>query len=158
MNIGVIGGGSWGTTIVYLLGRNPANRVKLWVRNPEVVTAINFGSSPLEPQPLDDQGKPKGGYANRRAEMWGKSKEWLQDPGGVDIPDRDALQVDACAPGYKYDSLSRVLIESKDDIRKRGLRSPDEWDAVALTFAEPVSDRVTQYENLRAKSLARSIV
>lgn len=41
MNIGVIGGGSWGTTIVYLLGRNPANRVKLWVRNPEVVTAIN---------------------------------------------------------------------------------------------------------------------
>lgn len=124
----------------------------------EVVTAINFGSSPLEPQPLDDQGKPKGGYANRRAEMWGKSKEWLQDPGGVDIPDRDALQVDACAPGYKYDSLSRVLIESKDDIRKRGLRSPDEWDAVALTFAEPVSDRVTQYENLRAKSLARSIV
>lgn len=104
----------------------------------QTVKAINFGSAPLEPQPQDEQGKPKGGYANRRAEMWGKSKEWLQEPGGVDIPDSDALQADAMAPGYKYDSLTRLLLESKEDIRKRGLRSPDEWDAVALTFAEPV--------------------
>ena len=57
--------------------------------------------------------------------------------------DQDALQADACAPGYKYDSLSRVVLESKEDIRKRGLRSPDEWDAVALTFAEPVAVRIT---------------
>ncbi|PKL77963.1 MAG: glycerol-3-phosphate dehydrogenase [Candidatus Melainabacteria bacterium HGW-Melainabacteria-1] len=41
MNVGVIGGGSWGTTIVYLLSRNPGNRIKLWVRNPEVVEEIN---------------------------------------------------------------------------------------------------------------------
>lgn len=104
----------------------------------EVVRAINFGSAPLEPQPLDERGKPKGGAANRRAEMWMKSKEWLQEPGGVEIPDSDALQADAMAPGYKYDSLTRLILESKEDIRKRGLRSPDEWDAVALTFAEPV--------------------
>lgn len=104
----------------------------------DVVVAVNFGSSPLEPPPLDEQGRPKGGYLNRRAEMWGKSREWLEDVGGVDIPDRDALQADACAPGYKYDSMTRVVLESKEDIRKRGLRSPDEWDAVALTFAEPV--------------------
>lgn len=104
----------------------------------DTVTAINFGSSPLEPQPLDEAGRPKGGYVNRRAEMWGKSKEWLEEPSGVDIPDEDPLQADACAPGYKYDSLTRVLLESKEDIRKRGLRSPDEWDAVVLTFAEPV--------------------
>lgn len=104
----------------------------------DTVVAINFGSVPLEPEPLDENGRPKGGYLNRRAEMWGKSKDWLEEPGGVDIPDNDALQTDACAPGYKYDSLSRVVLESKEDIRKRGLRSPDEWDAVALTFAEPV--------------------
>ena len=36
------------------------------------------------------------------------------------------------------DSLSRIILESKEDMRKRGARSPDEWDAVALTFAEPV--------------------
>ena len=111
-----------------------------------VVKAINFGSSPLEPQPLDENKKPKGGYLNRRAEMWGKSKEWLEDPGGVDIPDSDALQADAMAPGYKYDSLSRVVLESKEDIRKRGLRSPDEWDAVALTFAEPVKMKPAETE------------
>ncbi|WP_246675977.1 hypothetical protein [Mesorhizobium sp. B2-1-3] len=104
----------------------------------DIVVAINFGSSPLEPQPLDEGGRPKGGYLNRRAEMWGKSKDWLEEPAGVDIPDSDAIQADACAPGYKYDSLTRLVLESKDDIRKRGLRSPDEWDAVALTFAEPV--------------------
>jgi hypothetical protein len=104
----------------------------------DIVRAINFGSSPLEPNPVDKQGKPKGGYVNRRAEMWGKSKEWLEDPAGVDIPDSDTIHADACAPGYTYDSLSRVLLEPKDAIRKRGLPSPDEWDAVALTFAEPV--------------------
>jgi len=103
-----------------------------------VVVAVNFGSSPLEPQPVDEDGRPKGGYLNRRAEMWGKSKEWLQEPAGVSIPDEDSLQADACAPGYKYDSLTRVQLESKEAMRKRGLRSPDEWDAIALTFAEPV--------------------
>ena len=105
-----------------------------------IVKAINFGSAPLEPQPLDERGRPKGGYVNRRAEMWGKSKDWLDDPAGVQIPDNDEIQADACAPGYKYDSLTRVQLESKDDIRKRGLPSPDTWDAVALTHAEPVID------------------
>lgn len=105
----------------------------------ETVVAVNFGSAPLEPQPLDENNKPKGGYVNRRAEMWGKSKEWLEEPGGVDLPDRDSIQGDACAPGYKYDSLTRLVLESKEDVRKRGLRSPDEWDAIALTFAAPVS-------------------
>lgn len=104
----------------------------------KIVTAINFGSAPFEPQEQDENGRPKGGAANRRAEMWMKSKEWLEEPAGVDIPDSDTLHADAMAPGYKHDSLSRLLLESKDSIRKRGLRSPDEWDAVALTFAEPV--------------------
>lgn len=103
-----------------------------------IVRAINFGSAPLEPQPTDENGKPYGGYVNRRAEMWGKSRDWLEDIGGADIDDTDVIQADACGPGYKYDSLTRVLLESKDDMRKRGVRSPDEWDAVALTFAEPV--------------------
>ena len=113
----------------------------------EIVVAVNFGSAPLEPQPLDENGKPKGGYLNRRAEMWGNSRDWLQEPAGVDIPDEDGLQADACAPGYKYDSLTRVVLESKEDIRKRGLRSPDEWDAVALTFAEPVVDNVMLHDS-----------
>jgi hypothetical protein len=38
---------------------------------------------------------------NRRAEMWMKSREWLEDPAGVQIPDMDSLQADACGPSYK---------------------------------------------------------
>lgn len=118
----------------------------------KIVKAVNFGSAPLEPQMWDEGGKPKGGFANRRAEMWGKSREWLSDPGGVDIPDSDSLHTDAMAPGYKYDSLTRLLLESKDDIRKRGLASPDEWDAVALTFAAPVHAPVEAEGRYRSKS------
>lgn len=113
-----------------------------------IVVAVNFGSAPLEPQPIDQNGKPKGGYLNRRAEMWGWSRDWLEEPAGVDIPDSDSLQADAMAPGYKYDSLTRVVLESKEDIRKRGLRSPDEWDAVALTFAEPVQIKPVEHKRV----------
>ena len=105
----------------------------------ETVEAVNFGSPPFEPAPLDELGRPSGGPLNRRAEMWGKSKEWLELPGGVQIPDSDALQADACGPGYRYDSLTRLVLERKEDMRRRGAKSPDEWDAVALTFAKPVA-------------------
>ena len=104
-----------------------------------IVVPVNFGSAPLEPPPLDEHGKPSGGPANRRAEMWMKSKQWLEDPAGAQIPDSDPLQADACGPSYRYDSNTRLHLESKEDMRRRGLSSPDEWDAVALTFAEPVA-------------------
>lgn len=98
-----------------------------------IVRAVNFGGSPFEPEPTEG-----GGPANRRAEMWMKSREWLEDPAGVQVPDDDVLQADACGPGYRYDSSTRLLLEKKEDMRKRGVPSPDAWDAVALTFAEPV--------------------
>ena len=61
---------------------------------------------------------------------------------GYDLPDIDSLQADACGPGYHYNTNSYLLIESKEHMRDiRKLRSPDEWDAVALTFAEPVAER-----------------
>ena len=84
--------------------------------------------------------------------MWMKSKEWLEDPAGAAIPDSDTLQADACGPAYKYDSNTRLQLESKADMRKRDVASPDEWDAVALTFAEPVAPasfrRWLEYPNL----------
>jgi hypothetical protein len=116
------------------------DRLKEWgERYASIVVAVNFGSAPLEPPPLDEQGRPSGGPANRRAEMWMKSKQWLEDPAGAQIPDSDSLQADACGPAYRYDSNTRLVLESKADMRRRGLSSPDEWDAVALTFAEPVA-------------------
>jgi len=41
VNVGVIGGGSWGTTIAYLLSQNPDNRIQLWMRDAETVATIN---------------------------------------------------------------------------------------------------------------------
>jgi hypothetical protein len=105
-----------------------------------IVCAINFGSAPIEPPALDPHGRPSGGPVNRRAEMWLKSRDWLEDPAGAQIPDSDSLQADACGPGYRYDSHTRLLLEKKEDMHRRGAASPDQWDAVALTFAEPVPD------------------
>lgn len=104
----------------------------------EQVRAVNFGSAPMEPPRVAEDGREIPGPANRRAEIWMASREWLEDPAGVQVPDEDGLQADACGPGYRYDSRSRVLLESKEDMRRRGVQSPDGWDAVALTFAEPV--------------------
>jgi hypothetical protein len=102
-----------------------------------VVNAVNFGGKPRELPPLDETGKPAGGPANRRAEMWGNLKSALESEAGISLPDSDALQADLVGPGYRYNSAGQLLLESKEDMRKRGVPSPDEADAVALCFSEP---------------------
>ena len=57
--------------------------------------------------------------------------------GRFSIPDDDALHADLTSCGYKYDSSGRLLLESKQDMRKRGMPSPDSADAMALCFSEP---------------------
>lgn len=116
----------------------------------DIVRAVNFGSAPVEPPKFDESGKEiGGGPANRRAEMWMASRDFLTQEGGADIPDEDLLHGEACGPAYRYDSNSRVLLERKEDMRRRGAASPDGWDAVALTFAEPVAvDTATDLSGL----------
>ena len=106
----------------------------------KIVVEINFGGSPQDEEIYMENGERRPGPRNRRSEMWSRSRDWLCAPGGADVPDSDALQTDACAPGYSYDMEQRLILESKERMRARGIRSPDEWDAVALTFAEPVKD------------------
>jgi hypothetical protein len=67
-----------------------------------------------------------GGPLNRSAEMWKKSKVWLECPAGAALPDRDSLQADACAPSYRYDSHTRLALESKAEMRRCDVSSPDE--------------------------------
>ena len=74
-------------------------------------------------------------FRNLRAELWWEMREWLNQDSSVQIPDDDSLHGELTALGYKYDSSSRLQIESKDDLKKRGLRSCDLADAMALTFA-----------------------
>lgn len=93
-----------------------------------VVTAVNFGERAL------DSDK----YFNKRAEMWGLMRDWItQEP--CDLKDDDELMMDLTAPSYSYDSNSRLKLETKEAMKKRGMKSPDLGDALALTFAHPVS-------------------
>ena len=80
------------------------------------------------------------GFANKRAEMWGKIKDWLGE-GGC-IPDNQELADDLTGP-EAYPRLSGdIVLESKKDMKKRGLASPDKADALALTFAYPVMKKI----------------
>jgi len=92
------------------------------------ISLVNFGSTPL------DQRK----YKNRRAEMWGELNEWLESEEKTELPDDDYLQADLVSVGFKYTSTTQLLLEKKEEVKKRTGKSPDSGDAVALTFAEPV--------------------
>ena len=97
------------------------------------IAGINFGALAAE----------EAKYANKRAEMYGRFKEWLQDPGGADLDDDNVLHEDVCAASFRYRMTKKgrqLLIEEKEAVKKRleRQRSPDDGDAVILTFAEHV--------------------
>jgi hypothetical protein len=119
----------------------------------EIVSAVNFGGRAVEPPPLDEAGKPSGGNANRRAELWSLMRTALQ--GRFSIPDDDALHADLTSCGYKYDSSGRLLLESKVDMKRRGMPSPDSADAVALCFSEPGGAAIPRS---RAVNFGRKII
>ena len=93
----------------------------------DVIRAVNFGEK------AQDQER----YSNRRAEMWNRLNEWLNAEMPVSLIDTDnLLMIDLTAPEKRFDKLGRLLLEPKDDIKKRIGRSTDVGDALALTFAE----------------------
>lgn len=75
-------------------------------------------------------------YFNKRVEMWAGVRDWLKAGGA--IPDENELKTDLTGPEYTFDAKERYVLESKDDMKERGLASPDMGDALALTFAEHV--------------------
>ena len=88
------------------------------------VIDVQFGGEP-----------PDHHYANMRAYMWAKMRDWL--PQGA-IDRSPGLEIDLCGPGYHEDKLNRLVLESKESMKDRGLDSPDDADALATTFAQPV--------------------
>jgi hypothetical protein len=93
------------------------------------ITPVNFGAKV--------SGLTKVKTANKRAEMWQRMKEWLSQ-GGVSLPNDLKLEAHLTGVQYKHDQNNAILLEKKEDMRKRGLPSPDRADALALTFAYPV--------------------
>jgi hypothetical protein len=75
-------------------------------------------------------------WADLRTEMWAKMREWL--PGGC-IDDDSDLKDDLVGPEYGFDKLERIKLESKEKMKARGIASPDNGDALAVTFATKVA-------------------
>ena len=75
-------------------------------------------------------------FYNRRAEVWGSVRNWLMD--GAEIPDDPELETDLTAPEYGFSNKQQIQLEKKEDMKKRGLASPDCGDCLAMTFAVKV--------------------
>lgn len=114
--------GSMGQNIVSAL-RN-LNR-----RYADIVKGIDFGGTSRMKQATPKRAGPW----NRRAEMYGDFKDWLVEGGA--IPDDDDLASDMSGPKQKWRANNDWLLESKTEMKARGLRSSDLSDACALTFA-----------------------
>ena len=76
----------------------------------------------------------KKNYLNLRAELWFAIKDWLAQR-DCRLPEDDELCSELAAPSYKYTSSGKIKLESKEEMRKRGVKSPDRADALALTMA-----------------------
>lgn len=77
-------------------------------------------------------------FHNARAEWYWHLRQRFED-GLIDIdPDDDELAAQLGAVRYRYTDKGKIIIESKDDLKKRGLPSPDRADVLMLT--SPVSD------------------
>lgn len=79
-------------------------------------------------------------YLNKRAEIWWSMRAWFGDA-PCRIPNDNSLVADICAPQPIENSMNRRQLESKKEMAKRQIRSPDGGDALALTFAAPVAFR-----------------
>lgn len=89
------------------------------------VLGINVGESPSV-----------GNYRNLRAELWYRLRDWLARR-DCKIPRDDTLIAELTCVKYLFSSTGKVQVESKDDMKRRGIPSPDIADAMCLTFAAP---------------------
>jgi hypothetical protein len=92
------------------------------------IRGVNFGNKSKNPVM----------YGNKRAEIWGEMRDWLKS---ASVPNDRFLKSDLISPKMKPDSRGTIYLESKKDMKARGLASPDAADAIALTFAFPVAHR-----------------
>lgn len=97
-------------------------------------------------------------YANLRAELWYKAKAWLEKR-DCKIPNNERLVGELAAIRYGFMSTGKIKIESKEDMRKRGLPSPDVADAMVLTFASDAGVALygTSYTSHWSKPIRRNL-
>ena len=99
------------------------------------VIEVQFGAKADNTNPHD----PLAKYENKRAEIWGATRHWLST--GC-IPDRvegqeQSLPEELSGPSYSFNKRDHIVLQSKADMKRTGLPSPNVADALALTFAYP---------------------
>lgn len=110
------------------------------------VRGINVGESPAI----------KNQYANLRAELWGRAKAWLEKR-DCKLPRDERLVNELSSPRYSFMSNGKLKLESKDDMKRRGLASPDVADAFVLTFASDAATVGGSFTNSWGKPVKRQI-
>lgn len=98
-----------------------------------LVQGVNFGGKATRQMMGDDL----PAVADKAAEMWAAMRAWLRTGAIEDDPE---LKAELAARQYGFDLHNAIRLERKEDMKKRGLSSPDVADALALTFAFPVAD------------------
>lgn len=93
------------------------------------VNAINFGASAIE----DDK------FENKAAEIWWNLREALKNK-ELSLPDDKELVNQLCSRRYKITRKGKIALETKDEMRKRGLKSPDKADALAIAYSCGATD------------------
>jgi len=98
-------------------------------------------------------------HINRRTESWYNLRERFRKD-EINIPNDDALLGQLTAPRYKFDASGRYVLESKEDMKKRGLSSPDRADVIAMLFENDdtyesaiAKDYVTKQEDVKPDTL-----
>ena len=88
-------------------------------------------------------------WLNKRAEMWGSMRDWLKT---ASMPTDRQLKADLTGPKKKPNSSGSILLESKKEMKARGLASPDAADALCVTFAYPVAHREQNIDKPRMRT------
>jgi hypothetical protein len=86
---------------------------------------------------------PDPGCLNMRAYMWKETRDWLKSGGS--IPNDKQLYADLIGPEVISRTDGKIQLESKKDMKTRGLPSPNKGDALALSFAVPVAAKETRF-------------
>jgi hypothetical protein len=105
------------------------------------------------------QGSPNDDrqYFNKRAECWGEMALWLRN-GAIDAS--EILKDDLKGPRrMRHKTTGKLQVESKDDMKSRGLASPNDGDALSITFGQKVArnDQRASRRFQGAPKLARDI-
>ena len=98
-------------------------------------------------------------FLNKRAEIWWRLAEWLKRK-PANLPVDAELVSELTGPMFKYQSRGRqtkFVLESKDDMRKRGLNSPNRADALAMTFTAPVSPHSREFRIAQTENAGRTM-